>query len=89
MVLTFAELKQHMTDPGILSANSWLTGPIHGNFIYTGHLDGPNNLMVLDLDIVDLKLIKMILSGYPFLRKMSVILLISASILLFEQIIST
>ena len=42
--------------------------------------------MELNLGIVDLIRLEMTLSGYPFLRKKSMIFLISASILLFEKI---
>ena len=44
--------------------------------------------MALNLDIVDPILVDKTLSGYPFLRKTSVIILISALILSFEQIIN-
>ena len=71
MGLILTELRQCITNPKILPANSWLTGPTHCSFTYTRYLEGSNNLMVLNLDVIDLILLKM-MSGYPFQRKISV-----------------
>ena len=58
MVRTLTESKQYITDEEILSVNTWLAGPIHESFIYTGYLGGPNILLVLNLDLVDLVLLE-------------------------------
>ena len=53
-------------DPEILSANTWRIASIHGNFTYTGHLEGPNDLKELNLEYIFIELMEIATKSVSF-----------------------
>ena len=63
MVLIFTEEKYGTTDEEILLANAWQADLIHGSFMHTGPLRGPNILLVLNFDLDDQILLEITSTG--------------------------